>query len=115
MSFPRRFQDDGTTVTVDLHGCTVRDGLYIARRCVQEAFRRGRSKVEVIHGSSTSRGSDHERTIKSRLMQELEAGGLSEWASGHVTDPAGGRTTIWIMFGANANPARMRAADVLPR
>ncbi|MEX2400916.1 MAG: Smr/MutS family protein [Rhodothermales bacterium] len=114
MSFPKRFEDDGGTVTVDLHGSTVRDALYIARRCVQEGYRQGRSKVDVIHGASTS-GRESRRTIKTALLDQLERGAFADWSSGHTTDASGGRTTVWLNIGPNADPARIRVNDVVPR
>ncbi len=113
-SCPKRITDDGNVVTLDLHGCTVDDGLHVVRRSLQEAYRRGRTKLDVIHGTSTSERSRHERTIKNELLHRLDGGRFSEWASGYTTDASGGRTTFWINLGANSNPNRLRANDVAP-
>jgi DNA-nicking Smr family endonuclease len=112
MNCPGLLADDGTTVTLDLHGCSVEDGIFVLRRTLQEALRRGRTKVDVIHGSSTSLHSRHSRTIKNELMDRLQRGAFSEWTSGHTTDASGGRTSLWIYLGVNASPARIRAEDV---
>lgn len=112
MMCPGRLVDDGSTVTLDLHGCSVDDGIFVLRRTLQEALRRGRTKVDVIHGSSTSLHSRQDRTIKNELMDRLQSGAFAAWTSGHTTDISGGRTTLWIRLGVNAIPARIRVEDV---
>lgn len=112
MSCPKRITDQGSVVTLDLHGCSVEEGVYVVRRTLQEAHRRGRTKVDVIHGSSTSAHSRYDRTIKNELLARLEGGAFRDWASGHTMDASGGRTTFWIHLGANANPDRIRVKDV---
>lgn len=113
---PRRFGDDGTDVTVDLHGCTVEDAVYIIRRCVQEASRRGRARVVVIHGrSSEMRGGGSSRTIKGELERMLDSGELATWVSGSIGDAAGGQTTLWMSIGQAPNSSRIRMQDVVPR
>lgn len=111
--YPRRFDDDGTNVTVDLHGCGVDDAVYIVRRTVQEASRRGRGRVVVIHGKSERDEGSGRRTIKSELDRMLDTGALSTWSSGYTRDSAGGRTTIWMPIGTNPNPARIKMTDVV--
>ena len=111
---PRHFDDDGSVITVDLHGCSVDDALYIIRRSIQEAYHRGRTKVDVIHGGSTSTGTNRDRSIKNELQKAIDRGMLSQWTSGHASDPSGGRTAVWIKLGMNRNPARIRLRDVAP-
>lgn len=112
---PKKFIDDGTTVTVDLHGCTVSDGLYIIGRTVQEAHRRGRMKVDVIHGTSTSRAYSRARTIKNEFRRRLDAREYDEWVSGHNESSSGGNTSLWLNLGSNSDPSRIKVTDVIPR
>ena len=109
--YPRRFDDDGTDVTVDVHGCCIADALHIVRRSVQEAYRRGRSRVIVIHGLSERAGG--ERTIKTELERRLHSGEFASWTSGFTQDHVGGRTTIWTTIGGGSSAARITTRDVV--
>lgn len=109
--YPKRFEDDGTNVTVDVHGCSVADAVYIVRRSAQEAYRRGRGRVVVIHGVSAKSGS--ERTIKSDLEQRLASGEFDTWISGSTQDSVGGRTTLWTTIGGSRNPRPIKPAEVV--
>ena len=77
MPYPR-LDDDGQTVTLDLHGATVDEALALARRVVAEARRRGRANVRIIHGQS-QRGT--RRTIREALYEALDHGTLGAGAS----------------------------------
>lgn len=112
-SFPRRFDDTGTDITVDVHGCSIADAIYIVTRCAQEAYRRGRSRVVVIHGASAESGA--ERTIKSELERRLDDGSFEAWVSGQTQDGAGGRTTLWIIIGGQRKPGKIQVSDVVRR
>ncbi|MDT0632753.1 Smr/MutS family protein [Rubrivirga sp. S365] len=70
-----RLDDDGRTVTLDLHGARVDEALGLAHAAVVEAARRGRSTVRVVHGASTSGAG--RRTIKTALHAELDAGAFA--------------------------------------
>ena len=112
-SRPKRFLDDGTSVLIDLHGCSVDQALYIVGRTLNEAFRRGRSKVDVIHGTSTSDSFGYTRTIKNELERRLLAGEYDAWVSGRVQDPSGGRTSLAVKIGSKPDPRRIREMDVV--
>lgn len=101
---------------MDLHGCSVRDALHITRRSIQEAYRRGRARVDVVHGSSTtsSYAASGTRTIKGELLDRLESGHFDAWANGFVTDASGGRTTVWLKIGGNSDPSKIQVRDVVP-
>mgnify|MGYP001365053148 CR=1 FL=1 len=71
-----RLDDDGATVTLDLHGATVDEALDLSVRTVELAARRGRASVRLVHGSSTTRHDPHRRTIKRALHALLDEGGL---------------------------------------
>lgn len=109
--YPRRFEDDGTDLTVDVHGCSISDAVYIVRRSVQEAYRRGRSRVIVIHGLSES--TEGRSTIKTELERRLASGEFEQWTAGSTQDHVGGRTTLWTTIGGGSNPARIKPGDVV--
>lgn len=111
-STPRRFTDTGSEVTVDLHGCSVRDALFIARRTVQEACWRGRSRVILVTGASARSDGP---TIRSEVARAVERGAWDEWISGSTEDGFGGRRTVWIRLTGANNTQRIRMKDVLPR
>lgn len=111
--YPKRFDDDGTDVTVDLHGCSVPDAVHIIRRTVQEASVRGRARVVVIHGKSGSGESQTKRTIKEELERMIEGGELASWISGLTQDTAGGRTTLWMPIGPKRNAKSINVRDVV--
>ncbi len=75
MPYPT-LDDDGQTVTLDLHGATVDEALGLARRVVAAAARRGRRNVRIIHGRSTSDRPTRDRTIKQALHDLLDRGAL---------------------------------------
>ena len=77
MPYPR-LDDDGQTVTLDVHGATVDEALALARRVVAEAVRRGRPNVRIIHGAS---GRGGRRTIREALYEALDRGTLAPGAS----------------------------------
>ncbi len=112
-SYPKRFEDDGTDVTIDLHGCSVEDAVYAIRRTVQEAHGRGRARVVVIHGKSGAQEGSSKRTIKGELERLIADGDLGAWLSGTIGDGAGGRTTLWLTIGPPRNPSRIKVRDVV--
>jgi hypothetical protein len=67
-----RLLDDGHTVTLDLHGTTVDDAERFIRRTVRLAAERGRSRVTVVHGASTSSRQYRNRTIRHVLYDLLD-------------------------------------------
>lgn len=69
-----RLHDDGSSVTLDLHGATVDEAVALSHATVRLASRRGRASVKLIHGSSTTRRAPYRRTIKRALRERLEAG-----------------------------------------
>ncbi len=77
MPYPR-LDDNGMTVTLDLHGASVHEAIDIVYRVLDVAVERGRSSVKIIHGHSTSNGNPHERTIKKALHDEIDRGGFPE-------------------------------------
>ncbi len=110
MPFPR-LDDDGHTVTLDLHGASVEDALALAVRLVREAARRGRSSVKVVHGHSTSSRLYQNRTIKHALHDLLDRGTLRNvvvhaWrAEGHLL--------LALDVTATSDPTPIRLRDVM--
>lgn len=89
MPYPQ-LDDDGTTVVLDLHGASVADALALAEAALQEAARRGRARVKLIHGSSTSSEGYRTHSIKHALHDWLDSGRsdacvIDAWrAEGHL-------------------------------
>lgn len=110
MPYPT-LQDDGYTVTLDLHGATVDEALDLTRQVVREAARRGRSSIKIIHGTSTSNTASGNRSIKQALYdlldrQALEASITSAWR-------ADGSLLLSLGISSARNPNMMRLLDFL--
>lgn len=103
--------DDGRTVTLDLHGATVDEALELVDRVVREAVARGRSSVHLIHGSSTSTRSYDDRTIKHALHRALDAGRIAP----DITDALRLEDTLTLSLPltADADNRRIRLIDVV--
>ncbi len=81
------------------------------RRTVQEAARRGRHAVRVVHGASTSDPHTQNRTIQHALHALLDARGL-----GGVTDSVrlDGSTVLGLPVATGRpDPSPLRLADVV--
>lgn len=104
-----RLDDDGQSVTLDLHGARIHDALDLATSLIVEAARHGRSTVRLVHGASTAdRGAD--RTIKTALHDALDDGAFDQ----HVTSSFR-QDTVLILGLAPApspRPGRLRLADL---
>ncbi|MBO6575979.1 MAG: Smr/MutS family protein [Rhodothermales bacterium] len=96
---PQAVRDDGSVLTVDVHGCTVDAAMRIVRRAVALAVQRGRGSVEVIHG------------LGGVIAGRLEAEGVPG-ATGNFRQ--GGRTLFSLpLGGGGSDPARITAADLV--
>ena len=71
-------QDDGELLTVDLHGFHLEKAESIVRKCVKEAYYRGRDRIKIIHGSSTSSLQFENSTIKFKVRTILQEQALQE-------------------------------------
>lgn len=111
--YPRRFSDDGTDVSVDVHGCSVDDALGIIGRAAEEAFRRGRARVIVVHGTSSTDRGMRRRTIKTALQDQLSRGAYEGWVTEPHWSDDGGRCTLWIKLGSRWDGARIKTEDVV--
>lgn len=103
-------RDDGTTVTLDLHGATVDDAIDATFRTLYLAEERGRQQMKIIHGSSTSRGPGDRRTIKRALYDLLDNGSLGA----HTTTSMRSRNTLVLALDitASSDSTRIRERDV---
>lgn len=111
MPYPR-LEDDGRTVTLDVHGATVEEATRVVHAVLREAARRGRARVRVIHGSSTSAVLYRNRTIRHALHDLLDAGAFDA----HVTSAWRAEDSLLLSLDATAtpDPARLTLRDVLP-
>ena len=104
-------EDDGSIVTLDLHGATVEEAIDLTYRTLRLAEERGRTRLKLIHGSSTTR-QGHHRTIKSALHDLLDRGELGT----HATNVIRSENTLVLALDLTASgdstPIRMR--DVQP-
>ena len=107
---PPTLDDDGTTVTLDLHGLTVDEALDVTFSTLRLAEDRGRSRLKVIHGSSTTQG--QRRTIKSALHDQLDRGPLGA----HTTNVVRARDalTLALDLTASSDPTPITLRDVRP-
>ena len=102
--------DDGSTVTLDLHGLSVDEALDVTYSTLRLAEIRGRSQLKVIHGSSTTQG--QRRTIKSALHDQLDRGPLGS----HATNIIRSRDTLTLALDltATSDPTPITLRDVQP-
>lgn len=108
MSTPT-LDDDGQVVTLDLHGATVDEALDLTYRTLRLAEDRGRSRLKVIHGSSTTQGGAR-RTIKSALHDRLDRGELGA----HATNVIRSRDELVLSLDltTSSDPTPIRLRDV---
>lgn len=92
-----QLNDDGTTVTLDLHGLSVEEALDLTYSTLRLAEDRGRNRLTLIHGSSTTQG-PQDRTIKSALHDRLDRGDLAV----HATSVLRSKDTLTLMLDLTA-------------
>ena len=100
--------DDGRVVTLDLHGATVEEAIDLTYRTLRLAEDRGRTRLKLIHGSSTTAGGA--RTIKSALHDLLDRGDLGS----HATNVIRSENTLVLALDltATADPTPIRLRDI---
>lgn len=94
--------DDGSTVTLDLHGARVEEALALARNALRLARQRGRHRLDLIHGASTSDRFGTTPTIKHALHDWLDNRG----AAG--AQAMRGDATLSLYLGLGQTPDRRR-------
>jgi DNA-nicking Smr family endonuclease len=102
-----RLTDDGQSVALDLHGCRVDEALDLARAALRMAAARGRRRLDLIHGGSTTDG--HTRTIKSALHDWADASGPSVQS----VQASYGTLALHLDLAAPVDPARLTLRDVM--
>ena len=70
-----RLTDDLSTVTLDLHGVTVEAAVRAARRVASLCAARGRHRLALVHGTSTTTRAADRPTIKRALHAWIDGGG----------------------------------------
>ncbi len=104
-----RLDDDGRTVTLDLHGVRVGDAEALVHAAVVETARHGRSVLRVVHGVSTyERGA--ERTLKGAVLDLLDDGAFGP----HVVSDlrADGHVVLGLAPAPSPAPGRLRLQDL---
>jgi DNA-nicking Smr family endonuclease len=100
-------RDDGHTVTLDLHGATVREAERLTDTTLRLAAARGRSSVKLIHGASTSSREYRNRTIKHAVQDLAE---MHSSVTGVLR--AGGYLTCSLDVTTRRDPASLSLRDV---
>lgn len=103
--------DDGSVVTLDLHGATVDEAIDLTYRTLRLAEERGRTRLTLIHGSSTTTDGPG-RTIKSALHDLLDRGELGT----HATNVIRSQDTLVLALDltASRDPTPIQLRDVQP-
>ena len=74
-----RLDDDGQSVTLDLHGARVAEALALALAAAERAAGHGRRTLRLVHGLSTTEAGAH-RTVKTELADAWASGDFDRWA-----------------------------------
>lgn len=106
-----QLKDDGSTVTLDLHGVSVDEAIDLTYSTLRLAEDRGRNRLTLIHGSSTTQAG-HGRTIKSALHDLLDRGELGS----HATSVLRSRDTLTLVLDltATTDPTPIQLREVRP-
>lgn len=103
--------DNGSIVTLDLHGATVDEAIDLTYGTLRLAETRGRNRLVLVHGSSTTTAGNR-RTIKSALRDLVDGGDLGL----HATSVLRSRDQLTLVLDLTApsDPTRIKMADVSP-
>jgi hypothetical protein len=105
-----QLDDDGRIVTLDLHGATVDEAIDMTYRTLRLAEQRGRTRLKIVHGSSTTGGPG--RTIKSALHNLLDRGELGTHATNVIRSKNSLVLALDLTASSDSTPIRLR--DVQP-
>ena len=104
-----RLDDDGRSLTLDLHGARVDEARDLAHAAVVQAARHGRATVRLVHGlSTTERG--NARTIKTALLDDYQDGAFDRHVTGAVRME--GVLILSIAPAPSPRPGRLRLLDL---
>ena len=101
-----RLDDDGQTVTLDLHGARVDEAERLALAAVVEAARRGRQTLRLVHGHSTTDRWGEARTIKTVLHRLVDEGTFGR----HVASCVRGEGHLLLGLAPSPSPVQGRIA-----
>jgi hypothetical protein len=102
-------RDDGHEVTLDLHGVPVDEAERLIRCTVGLAAARGRGRLTVVHGASTSSRLYRNRTIRHALYDLLDAGALAGVTSDFRRE---GSCLLGLDAAPAPDPRRLTLADI---
>ncbi len=105
-----RLTDDGQTVTLDLHGARINEAVRISQRALALAAQRGRRRVDLIHGTSTSDAHGLNPSIKHALYTWLD-GNMGTQQYHHVRRDSG-TLSLFLDLTRKVQPARISLRDV---
>lgn len=105
-----QLDDDGSIVTLDLHGATVDEAIDLTYRTLRLAEDRGRTRLKLIHGSSTT--GRNRRTIKSELHDLLDRGKLGRNATNVIRSQ--NSLVLALDLTATTDPTPIELRDVQP-
>lgn len=103
-----KVDDDGSMVTVDLHGLTVDEAIDVTYQTVRLAQDRGRASVKLIHGWSTTKPG--RRTIKTALHDLLDEGMLGASATNVIRSRS--HIVLSLDLTVSSDPTRINLSDV---
>lgn len=95
--------DDGQILKVDLHGLALADCEDFMYNALDLAYAYGRSKVILIHGSSTTARLYENDSIKNRLYQMLDKGEFEEMVVSFWKEED--QCTLFLPIGLPHNPS----------
>lgn len=104
-----QLKDDGTSVTLDLHGVSVDTAVDLTYSALRLAEDRGRNRLTLIHGSSTTQGAQS-RTIKNALHDLLDRGELASHAASVIR--ARDTVTLVLDLMAPSDPTPIELQDL---
>lgn len=111
MPYPQ-LHDDGHAATLDLHGASVDEAVAMTQRLVRLAAARGRSRLTLVHGTSTSEARYRNRTIKHALYELLESGRLQPFVTS--TWRGDGQLILGLDVTQTPDPTPIRLPDLSP-
>jgi sugar phosphate isomerase/epimerase len=106
---PRRFEDSGIEVTIDVHGSTVPAALELIDRAVELAHAAGRQKLIVIHGMG---GTDPKSSIRQALRESITNGEYDDIVADSVELAGGGRTDMALRYHGPPLARRLTTNDL---
>lgn len=102
--------DDGRAVTLDLHGARVDDAERMILATARTAAARGRDRLRIIHGASTSSVLYRNRTVRHTLYDLLDDGALDAWVTDDIRFE--GSTLLSLAASGRSDAQRITLADL---